>query len=351
MSDCDISAFPRYLSAIAKAKRIPLSAQFELTARCNFNCRMCYIHMDDKRIKEQGQELTTDEWLRLAKEAKEIGTLYLTLSGGEVFTRADFEELYEKLSEMGFLITIMTNASLITDDVIKWLSKRPPFYIRISLYGSTDDVYQSVCRVPHAFSNVDKALSLLQESNIPISLKSVLIKNNAADIKNMYQYAANRKLKLQIEKGIVKSVRGAVSDAVDVRFEPWLEESINPDYSKYKKDENGRGPYRHHPNYLDDCYPYGHSFNVTWDGRMILCSFMDSPFVDLRTTPVKDAWRVFLNKIDSIKKPDACYNCEYEDYCTRCPGSLSAECGSYSQVSSSFCQRAKRLYKLYNTDI
>ena len=107
MNDCDMPPYPELLRRFAKAQRIPLFAQLELTARCNFNCRMCYIHMDDKHIKKLGQELTTDEWLRICREAKEAGTLYISLTGGEIFTRPDFQELYTKLSEMGFLITLM----------------------------------------------------------------------------------------------------------------------------------------------------------------------------------------------------------------------------------------------------
>ena len=351
MADCDLPSYPEALQMFAKYKRIPLSAQLELTPRCNFNCRMCYIHMDDKHARELGRELTTDEWLRICQEAKDAGTLYLTLTGGEIFTRPDFQELYTKLSEMGFLITLMTNASLIDEKVMAWLRKRPPYMIRITLYGSNDDVYRSVCQIENGFSRVNKALDLLQEANIPITLKSVIIKNNAGDIENMHRYAFNRKLFLQSVLGIVKPVRGAVSEAEDVRFEPWADEVFPSDAKSYrKKSFNGRGPYQHHPNYLDDCGCYGHTFNVTWDGHMLLCSFMDKPFIDLRTRPVAEAWKQLLEKLEEVKKPAECIDCKYEEYCTRCPGSLSAETGSYNSVSSPYCERAKRLYRLYNSN-
>lgn len=352
MDDCIVldpqsGFFPRALSVIARKQRIPYKGQFELTARCNFNCRMCYIHMSDSRIKELGHELTTDEWLRIAEEAKEQGMLFLTLTGGEVFTRPDFRELYEKLSEMGFLIQIMTNASLIDEKVMSWLSKKPPYIIRITLYGSNNDVYESVCRIKNGFDRVDRAIDLLQNANIPISLKSTLIRNNEDDIYNMHRYAAGKNLRLDSTYGIVKSVRGAVSDAEYVRR---LQDGPLPDalpQIQKLKTQDGHGPYRHHPNYLDDCGSYGSTMYATWDGKLVLCGFMAEPFCDLRSMSVKEAWTSLLEKSASVKKPEECNSCKYEEYCMRCPGSLAGESGSYLKVSPEYCNQAKYLYSLY----
>ena len=347
MDSCDIPSFPDALRKIAKAKRIPLCAQLELTARCNFNCRMCYIHMDDKRIKELGKELTTDEWLRICREAKDAGTLYLTLTGGEIFTRPDFQELYTKLTEMGFLISLMTNASLIDEKVMSWLGKLPPYMIRITLYGSNNDVYNSVCRVGQGFERVDKALDLLQQANIPISLKAVLIKNNAPDIRNMYNYSFKRGLQLSVTEGINKSVRGAVSEADIVRIKPYEEELKQLGVGRYYHSTNTHGPFRHHSYYLDDCGPYGYTFQVTWDGNMTMCSFMSEPAVNLRENSVSKAWLQLMDITSHIKKPEKCNTCKYEEYCVRCPGGLAAECGSYNIVTDSYCEAAHRLYQLY----
>ena len=348
MIDCDVSSYSKFLLRFAKAHCIPLSAQLELTAHCNFNCRMCYIHMDDKHIKELGQELTTDEWLRICREAKKAGTLYLSLTGGEIFTRPDFQELYSKLSEMGFLITLMTNASLIDEKVMSWLKKRPPYVIRITLYGSNNDIYRSVCQVENGFSRVDKALTLLQDANIPVALSSVVIKNNVDDLLEMHRYAFEHKLKLNATKGICKPVRGASSEASSVRIEPYLEEYNNPDHIHLKNLVDGHGPYPHGPNYLMECGPYGSTFTVTWNGHMSWCGFLSNPYVNLKTCSVDEAWKKLMEISSKIHKPEACNNCKYEEYCLRCPGVLSAECGSYETVSEDFCQRAKRLYFLYN---
>ena len=55
---------------------IPISETFELTPRCNFRCRMCYVHLEPSEIPKYGKELTAREWIRIAKGAKEAGTTW-----------------------------------------------------------------------------------------------------------------------------------------------------------------------------------------------------------------------------------------------------------------------------------
>ena len=354
INDCaitDSASYSKALFQLAKQQNIPIYAQFELTPRCNFNCEMCYIHMTESEMLKLGKELSTDEWLRLAREARDAGTLFLTLTGGEVFVRSDFRELYEKLSEMGFLLSIMTNASLIDDNVIKWLKKRPPYFVRITLYGSTNDVYRSVCGVYNGFDRVDHALGLLQDANIPIALKSVLIRNNENDVQNMFDYATKRNLRFQASYGINKPVRGAKSNAINVRRTQDTPPLSFQKVTVSEKKPGEKGIFRHHPNYLDDCGAYGSSFIITWDGHMTLCSFMDEPFVDVKSKNLYISWIELMKKINTISLPEKCTNCKYENYCMRCPGVLAAECGSYSKTSDAFCNRAKYLYSLYNTNV
>ena len=49
--------------------------------------------------------LSLEQWLKIAREAKDAGMLFLLITGGEPFLWPQFWELYEALSEMGFLIT------------------------------------------------------------------------------------------------------------------------------------------------------------------------------------------------------------------------------------------------------
>ena len=55
-----------YLHTRACRAGTPLAGNFELTARCNFDCKMCYVHLTAEEQRRRGRELTADEWKRRA---------------------------------------------------------------------------------------------------------------------------------------------------------------------------------------------------------------------------------------------------------------------------------------------
>lgn len=120
-------------------KRIPLNGTFELTGRCNLSCKMCLVRVDQKRIQElELRERTADEWIHMAEQAAKAGTLGLLLTGGEVMIRPDFCEIYEAVAQMGFLLTVYTNATIVTNKVMDLFCKYPPHKIGVTMYGASN---------------------------------------------------------------------------------------------------------------------------------------------------------------------------------------------------------------------
>ena len=122
----------------------PVNGTFELTSRCNLGCKMCYIRTRAGDRAMKASELTADQWLDLARQGVDAGMLFLLLTGGEVFLRPDFFEIYEPLTDMGLLITLFTNATLITERTADKLARRPPNRTEVTLYGATRETYEAV---------------------------------------------------------------------------------------------------------------------------------------------------------------------------------------------------------------
>ena len=98
---------------LAKGARagLPVMGTFELTPRCNLQCKMCYIRLTEKEMRPLGRELTATQWLSLAREAVDAGMVFLLLTGGEPLLRKDFPVMYESLAQMGFIISINIHAN------------------------------------------------------------------------------------------------------------------------------------------------------------------------------------------------------------------------------------------------
>ena len=133
----------QFLFQKATRGRVPLSGTFELTPLCNFSCPMCYVRQTAQQVADHPRPmLTLDQWLKLAEEAKEAGMLYLLLTGREPFLWPDFWPLYNRLIELGFLISINSNGSAIDEAAIERLRRRPPTRINITLYGAGEETYR-----------------------------------------------------------------------------------------------------------------------------------------------------------------------------------------------------------------
>ena len=127
---------------------MPIAGNFELTARCNFNCPMCYVHMTEEQVKESGKELTAQQWLDIARAARDKGMIFVLLTGGEPLVRKDFFEIYRGMKELGLLISINSNGSLIRGEVLERFLEDPPFRFNMSLYGGRNAIYKRTCGLP-----------------------------------------------------------------------------------------------------------------------------------------------------------------------------------------------------------
>ncbi|MCD7754318.1 MAG: radical SAM protein [Clostridiales bacterium] len=111
----------RYLNYRARNDGIPLSGTFELSPVCNLACRMCYVRRSSAEVAAHPRPIMTlEQWKCLGDEIFDAGTLFLLLTGGEPFLWPDFRELYEYLHRKGFLISVNSNGTLISDDTVGW---------------------------------------------------------------------------------------------------------------------------------------------------------------------------------------------------------------------------------------
>ena len=113
-----------YLHQRGYAQGIPISGVFELTGRCNFSCPMCYVH--DTGENREGRELTAEQWLDIAREARDMGMVFALLTGGEPLLRKDFFQIYRGMKELGLMVSINSNGSLLHGEILEQLLLDPP---------------------------------------------------------------------------------------------------------------------------------------------------------------------------------------------------------------------------------
>jgi MoaA/NifB/PqqE/SkfB family radical SAM enzyme len=93
--------------------RPPLWLNAEITFRCPLHCIYCYNPVDYAR---SGRELTTDEWLRVLRQARELGAVQLGISGGEPLVRDDVEMMVAEAVLKQFLIDVGAHSSAVVPE-------------------------------------------------------------------------------------------------------------------------------------------------------------------------------------------------------------------------------------------
>lgn len=353
MMDCDFAHmsmgdFMRNLEQEAYEQAIPLKGIFELTPRCNMNCQMCYIHLQPDQIPAVGRELTAKEWISIGQAARDAGMVELTLTGGEALVRPDFREIYEAFSEMGFLIQLYTNGYGLNEKVMEWLKERPPYSIRFTMYGFSDETYEKVCGVKHGFTRVIQAMNLVRRSGIPMYMVATITKDNEQDFPSIEAFARENRLPFTYTTTLIKPVRGAVADVeryqVERRLPPpeVLEEMRRP--------ENRKKPHKKHENLLEVCGNYRKGFWITWNGKMQLCTFLTEPGEPVLEYGFAESWNRLLEDVQKLRQPDKCLDCKYEGYCRRCYGDLYAASGRCDVAAESCCEHARLMYEIYETE-
>lgn len=343
MIDCDKFGYDclTQLESWAKENSIPLNATFELTPFCNFSCVMCYVHLTKEKAEKQGRLLSADEWLEIARQAKETGTLYVTLTGGEPFLHPEFWKIYSELNKMGFLISILSNGSMIDESVIeKFREHGMPYRMKLTLYGASDETYLRTCNSHDGFTKISKAIDLLKTAGVPLNLTSTIVRENADDLQEMYVFARERNLPMQHTITVVKSSRDSVNTTEKSRFDI----GCYSDELTLEKLEK---------NMLPDpdstfawCASYGTSLWITWHGHLQMCSFMSVPFIQYSGN-LKADYGLLMRKLESLKSPDECLSCKWKIFCQRCPGILCGESGDPEKTDTNLCNLAKEMYYLY----
>ena len=354
----------------ASSIRLPLSGTFELSPICNFTCKMCYVRTTSEEVLQHDRTmLTCEQWIQIAEDAKRMGMLYLLLTGGEPFLWPDFWRLYEHLSQMGFVLSINTNGSMINEEIVEKLKKDVPSRINITLYGASDETYERLCGIKGAFKKVDRAITLLRSAGIPVKLNCSLTPYNADDIGAMIQYAEERELILVVNTYMFPPIRrDEKAIGLNDRFTP--KEATHYNLLRYKLQYGGDNYHQFlssvrqgaiPPPGLDEacvdpidgkvrCRAGKAAFWITWDGYMTPCGMMTKPAIDIREGSFEETWHHIVAATDSLKLSSVCEKCKNQELCHSCAAMALAETGDTSGIPSYLCKTVEELITIAEKD-
>ena len=349
-----------YLSTYLHGKGLklglPIGGNFELTARCNFDCPMCYVHLKQEDIDAQGRELTAAQWIDIARQARDMGMIFALLTGGEPFVRKDFFEIYHAMKEMGLLVSINSNGSMLSGEILRKLIEDPPFRINVSLYGGTPETYCAMCG-RNAYDQVVENVAALRAAGIDVRLNVSITPYNRQDLAAICQKAQELNVHAKVSCYMFPSVRvnggkfgygdrlspvEAARAAVEwdqIRFEPEI-------FAQRAKAVAERSLVEERECAVDvdegvKCRAGRTAFWMTWDGHMRPCGMMPYPTAYPLEVGFKEAWDQIRAAVQEIRTPAKCVGCSKRGVCTICASVCVTETGRFDGVPEYACAMAE----------
>lgn len=341
-----------------RGRRVPLEFALELTARCNLDCRHCYINLPAGDGDARRRELSLDEIDSIAGEAVRLGALWCLLTGGEPLLRQDFGEIYLRLKRKGLLLSVFTNACLLSEDHVRLFRKYPPRDVEVTVYGATEDTYERVTRRPGSYAAFRRGLALLQEGGVRVRLKAMALRSNVHELPEIAAFCRERTtdffrfdpllhLRFDGDPRRNEEIRAERLSPPEVVAIEQADEERAAAMQKGCGDlilpEDGHGPCDH----LFHCGAGKRGFTVSHDGVFRLCASLWHPetVYDLRQGSLADAWNNFAPKVMDMRsgRPEflaSCRACPIVNLCLWCPAHAHLETGEMDARVEGFCDVA-----------
>ena len=352
--------YERILIERAAARKIPLSGSLELLPLCNMNCDMCYVRLTRAEMERQGRMRTAEEWLSLAKQMQDAGTLFLILTGGEPLLHPQFREIYRGLLSHGIIMTINTNGTLIDAEWASFFASMPPRRINVTLYGADAKTYETLCHNRNGYEQACRGIRLLRERGIDVKVNGSLVKNNAAAMDHICAFARSQGAAVNIDTYMYPAVRERSRQfQTDSRLTPeeaaagkchFLRLTMGEDaYRKMVQETlclaaetpegtSEPGPMR--------CQAGKTSFTINWQGEMRPCVMLKTPAYPVFELGFSECWKRLQEETGKIRLSPVCSACSLRAVCQTCAASALYEGGSFDAVPDYLCRYTRAFLKI-----
>jgi radical SAM protein with 4Fe4S-binding SPASM domain len=313
-----------YLEEHFKDKPYLMSLQIELTSRCNERCVHCYIPHENKI-----SDITPDLFYSVLDQCREMGVLSLTLSGGEAMLHKDFCNFLRKAKEYDFSINILSNLTLLDDEIIAEMKANRLSSVQVSLYSMNPEIHDSITQVKGSFYKTRDNILKLIENDIPLQISCPTMKQN----KNCYVDVLNwaREHKCRATTDFIMMARyDHTADNLDNRLslaetEKVINDIINNDNDYQKEISGGDFDKRDTRDRSNDivCGVCVSSICMVANGDVYPCAgWQDYVAGNIKETLLKEIWdnSPKVQYLRGLRKKDfpKCTDCVDRGFCAMC---------------------------------
>lgn len=334
----------RNLDRKINSLRIPFSGGIDLTSRCNLRCVHCYL-CPAKDPQSERPEMDKESVCAILDKVRDAGCLNLLITGGEPLLRTDFRDIYEHAKRIGMLVTVFSNGTLITEELLALFADLPPLNFEISMYGATPETYEAVTRVRGSFGACIRGIEGLLGIGVDVTLKTVLMTLNRHEFLEIERTAKAYGVRFRFDAGLFPRIDG---DQTPLAFRVPVDEAVEMEFSDKNRFLRAREFFGRHCNdrVTEKLYGCGAgltNFHIDSRGHLLPCIMARDFRYDLLAGSFLDGWNrvIPVFREQKARQDNACIGCEAVVVCGHCPAFFRLENGDDNIPSKYLCQIGK----------
>ena len=322
------------------------SCQIEITNCCNERCIHCYIPH-----KLKNKVLPTEILFDVFEQLHEMGTLGLTLSGGEALTHPDICKILRKARELDFSINLLSNITLLNDEILECIKEVNLSLVQTSLYSLNPEEHDKITQLKGSQEKTLHNLERLIEAQVPVQISCPTMRTNFRSYKKVLEWASAHRCKAQTDF-IMMARTDFSTDNLGERLtldetKQLIEDMLvaDVDYGEYLEDYKPNTDIEE----LKErplCGVAVDNICLAADGTYYPCSGWQGLPVGTVKQRLKDVWENSpqLKILRGIKKKSfpKCLTCTDKDFCAMClVRNFNESGGDMMKINDHFCKVAR----------
>lgn len=296
------------------------SIHIEVTSQCNERCLHCYIPPAWKNGM-----MDSSLFFRILEESMKMNVINVTLSGGEPLMHKDFLKFLEQCREMDLSVNVLSNLTLLTEDILLEMKRNPLLSVQTSIYSMIPDVHDSITNLKGSFAKTKAAFLRLRAEGIPLQISCPVMKQNKDSFFDVLKWGREHDVVVAIEPVIYPVYdhsRSNLENRLSLKeLDDVIDKQVFDGYGDMMKTiaKEKEAQTANHP----VCTICRYKLCVGPDGTVFPCvGWQNNVIGDLNQQSLRDIWEnspqiASLRKITRSEFP-RCVTCDDRGYCTVC---------------------------------
>jgi radical SAM protein with 4Fe4S-binding SPASM domain len=319
----------------------------EITGNCNEKCVHCYIPHNNKV-----RHIEPDLFFDVLKQCKDMRLLHLTLSGGEPMLHKNFCDFLRKCKEYDFSVNVLSNLTLLNDEIIKEMKTNPLLGVQVSLYSMNFNIHDEITQIKGSFEKTKNAILKLIENDIPLQINCPIVKQNKNCYDDVLKWAKKHKIHVGDDYVIIArynhttqnlSYRLSINEIKEV-----INKRVENDAKYIEQMEKEAEKKKNISSNDIVCTVCHSSICIAYNGNVYPCvGWQDYIVGNIKETSLSEIWDnsdkvQYLRDLRKQNFPK-CIKCPDKEFCTMCMvrNANESPLGDPLAVNEYFCSIAK----------